>query len=415
MRSHTLGAPLACAAVSLGLFCMLHARGITIDPDGWAYWQGAVSIADGAGYRYFSGNPIIHWPPLYAIYLAAFVLLSGSNGATLIVANAILIFLQGYIWCFVFIKILSEGDTAVSPRTLYALPVALGVFIALSQQDVLADNLKYVFVPMMILATWNVFRSRSLHRLWQWSAICIVIACFLVLTHNNSIVFVVTGGILILIGLEHRWWRSAISVCVVIAPMIVALVIRHALGQAASHTIGISAGQYTPAEYVVQLIVGLGGLSVPGVAGQAVLFMAGVAAWIFALAILLVRKQEIRFLVSYAIISVFLTFMLFNVVWIRNEIIGRFTMILPLTLIGIMAFHLGSKIIRALFIYLIAIAILRTGTAAYRTTKSWEELGFPVSWIPWEASVSRSFHASHPIEIGGQLFVPPIGFEEPAR
>jgi hypothetical protein len=71
--------------------------------DDWAYWQGAVSMAEGKGFKYFSGNPIIAWPPLYFLYLAVSTKIVGPYGLTLISANALLIALQAFAWFQLFV------------------------------------------------------------------------------------------------------------------------------------------------------------------------------------------------------------------------------------------------------------------------------------------------------------------------
>ena len=65
--------------IALASYVVLHWSGIGLDPDSWAAWQAAVSILDGKGYSYFSGNPIHSWPPLYAVYLAAWIGILGPS------------------------------------------------------------------------------------------------------------------------------------------------------------------------------------------------------------------------------------------------------------------------------------------------------------------------------------------------
>src|SRR5262249_24841437 len=46
-------------------------HGIAITSDGWAYWQGSVSLLEGRGYTFlYYDVPIQAWPPLYSLYLA---------------------------------------------------------------------------------------------------------------------------------------------------------------------------------------------------------------------------------------------------------------------------------------------------------------------------------------------------------
>ena len=84
--------------IALASYVVLHWSGIGLDPDSWAAWQAAVSILDGKGYSYFSGNPIHSWPPLYAVYLAAWIGLLGPSALTLMISNAVLVVLQAGLW-----------------------------------------------------------------------------------------------------------------------------------------------------------------------------------------------------------------------------------------------------------------------------------------------------------------------------
>lgn len=77
--------------VAAALFILLHWQGIGLSGDGWALWQAAVSLGEGHGYRTFSGEPIVSWPPLYSVYLAFWNALLGPTGAGLVVANGVLI------------------------------------------------------------------------------------------------------------------------------------------------------------------------------------------------------------------------------------------------------------------------------------------------------------------------------------
>jgi hypothetical protein len=87
--------PLLAGTLAAFIYGLQHRTGIEINADGWAYWQGGQSIAEGLGYRNFSGDPIVAWPPLYSLYLSAWIKLCGSGAVVLGFANFLLIFMQG--------------------------------------------------------------------------------------------------------------------------------------------------------------------------------------------------------------------------------------------------------------------------------------------------------------------------------
>ena len=70
-----LAASISAGAIALASFAVLHVRGIGLNPDSWAYWEGAVSLCAGRGYTYFSGARIVEWPPLCSVYLAGWLML----------------------------------------------------------------------------------------------------------------------------------------------------------------------------------------------------------------------------------------------------------------------------------------------------------------------------------------------------
>jgi hypothetical protein len=88
--------PLLAGVLASLIYGLQHRTGIELNADGWAYWQGAQSIADGLGYRYFSGDPIDAWPPLYSLYLSTWIKLCGPEASVLILANIALVFTQAF-------------------------------------------------------------------------------------------------------------------------------------------------------------------------------------------------------------------------------------------------------------------------------------------------------------------------------
>jgi hypothetical protein len=114
IRSERMPAPpsettcFVAGAIAITSFVLLTWRGIALTPDGWAYWQGAVSIAEGRGYRLFSGGAITSWPALYSLYLSQWTLVMGPTGRGLIVASAVLVGAQAWLWCHVLQNIWYE-------------------------------------------------------------------------------------------------------------------------------------------------------------------------------------------------------------------------------------------------------------------------------------------------------------------
>ena len=215
---------LVAAVIALTSFALLNIRGIDLTPDGWAYWQGAVSLVEGTGFRYFSGNPIVAWPPLYSLYLAAWILVTGPTRLGLVIANAVLISIQAWLWCYVLLTIWCDtGDEpGLPPRLVVA--VYIGLFTASTQQGVLADVLKYTLAPLLLLATWKIHRTDAAVSSLQGTALAAVAGSLVLLAHHNGMALVGASAVLIGTTRVPRRWRDAATVATV--PLLVWAIVR---------------------------------------------------------------------------------------------------------------------------------------------------------------------------------------------
>src|ERR1700757_494628 len=96
--SHSRLTSAVAATTSLLAYVALHWTGTGMIADSWAYWEGAISLASGQGYTYFSGHRIEAWPPLYPAYLALWVVMAGPAGWVLTSATGVLVVLQAALW-----------------------------------------------------------------------------------------------------------------------------------------------------------------------------------------------------------------------------------------------------------------------------------------------------------------------------
>lgn len=71
-----------CAGLAMLIATAMLSIGITLGPDGWAYWEGSVSIIRGSGYSYFGGQTIVAFPPLFSMALSLAQSAFGVSGAT---------------------------------------------------------------------------------------------------------------------------------------------------------------------------------------------------------------------------------------------------------------------------------------------------------------------------------------------
>ena len=404
------------AVIALSAFALLNCRGIDLTPDGWAYWQGAVSLVEGKGYRYFSGNPIVAWPPLYSLYLAAWILVTGPTGLGLVIGNAFLISIQAWLWCYVLLTIWCDtGDEAgCLPRL--AVAVYIGLFTAVTQQGVLADVLKYSLAPLLLRATWEMRRTDASVSSAQGTALAAVAGSLALLAHSSSVVFIAASSVMIgTTKAPRRRWDAAIVATV---PLLVWAIVRQLMGQSGSHAIGVGVGHYDSTTYLRQLVRATGSLLAPNHHGLP--FLAVGAGLV--LTTVMVRRhagnQALRFAALFVGLSAAFTYALFNLVWVRDPIGERFLLFFPVILapLWILASARGPLAGFVACSLLILLPVLYwTGAGIWiRNTATFEDLGFPEGFAPRSARVSSSYPQGPPRETGTGLLLSPLAWEESA-
>jgi hypothetical protein len=405
------------AVIALGSFSVLHLRGIGLTPDGWAYWQGAVSLVAGRGYRYFSGARIVAWPPFYSLYLAAWLLAVGPTALSLIIANAALVAVQASFWCWTLLTIWRE-TTSGAPRAdaVAAVVVYLGLFIPINEQAVLADVLKYTLLPLLLMASWKAWNSMEAVGVVRWTALSAAAATILLLVHNNSIAFIAANSLLLFLGTGKRLHRALAAVVSGAVPMGIWIIVRHALQQDHSHFLGFGVGRYSAWMYTLQLLRGTGSLIVPDRRGAPFVAIAA-AVVLFGI---LVRRREgstaLFFGGAFVGTSVAVTYALFNVSWVHDPLTGRFLLFLPLVIIPLL-FLASADWNRAVFLISIAVVICPqfywTATSfAFKTKSSLQELEYPTRFVTPDARLSVDYRLGPPKRTGQGVVLAPSGREE---
>ena len=234
------------------IYALLHRTGIEVNADGWAYWQGAQSIADGTGYRYFSGDPIVAWPPLYSLYLSAWIKLGGSEAFVLILANGVLIFLQGVAWtllCFLFVKDRHQ------PGALKYVAAYIAVTISLYEGAVLAHNLFYTILPNFIGASWITIHQEG--RSGRYVALTCAVGVALVESHISGVVYVAATALMVIVlGTGGRQRRVVSALAILAIPVVALALTGWGLGQLDGHP--IEGGRFTLVQNLLQVAEGIG-------------------------------------------------------------------------------------------------------------------------------------------------------------
>jgi len=280
--NRTIGAAIA-PIFGLICFALLHWKRLGLTPDGWALWQGAVSLVEQRTYSYFSGTPILAWPPVYPLYLGLWILAFGPTALALVVANGVLMVVQVAAWNR-FARLIvdfPEGRQFAAHRIVLAAFIAL--FATINQRDVTSHNLAYTLLPFYLGAVWKYALGRSEKILPM-----LVLGAVLPLTHNMALAFVGAGAFVIAVHRPHSVHRVVVASLIVATAVASCLLVGVGFGFAAGHVIGLGRGRYILAEYFWQMAEGTGWLLAPAAHGLS--FVALIS--VLALASLLARNEK---------------------------------------------------------------------------------------------------------------------------
>ena len=412
VRSNLLGTTLV-FALSTVVFVALHWRGIPLSPDGWAYWQAAVSLANGSGYRDFSGAPLTAWPPLYSLYLSLWVRLLGATGVALIAANGLLVILQSIVWLLAIRRIWCVERERRYMHAALGIAAYIALYVPLTFQAAHSANLGLLCAGVMILATWMTSQSLNKQNQYCWLAISIAAATLSLLSHNVNLALVAGCASALLITRRNSPRDLAVAAGLLIVPIAVWLVVRWYLGQLGSHAVGISIANFSAMQYAVQIAFVVGNLMVPSAFGLPFLVSSGLLAWCFWALLGAAKYQQspaVRFTAGLVLISSGLTVLLFSLTSVTDPIGQRFVGWIPILIVPailIRATRLGVAV------FLIATACSLTPnihrfvifSAIHADLQPQREIGV---LFPIEALISPNYTSGGPVQTDrGLLIAPP--------
>lgn len=400
--------------VALLCYALLHWSGIGLDPDSWAAWQAAISMLDGKGYSYFSGNPIHSWPPLYALYLAAWIAVLGPTALTLMIANAALVVLQGVLWMHFARTITVESGRPVSTGSATVLSVYVGMFVALNEQSVFAHNLVYTILPVFLILVWRIVSAQS----WRPTRMLglLSLATVLMLTHISSLAFLAAAAAVIAVAKRLSIAALIAGAVLVVVPTAIWLTVQAALDQGGSHHVGLGAGRFGPLFYAVQLLDGPGSLLVPAKFGAQ--FVAMSLVWLAALAVARhPRTGGLRFGIAFVAFALLALYAIYNLSWIFSTLSGRLVLFVPLILVCLTYLAAVPTWPRAapaaLGVLIVASAYWMASWSARQFTADLAALNFPTDFVPPRAYISRDYRSGPPVPGPHGLLIAPSPFEEP--
>ncbi len=400
--------PLLAGALAALIYGLQHRMGIEINADGWAYWQGGQSIADGLGYRYFSGDPIVAWPPLYSLYLSTWIKLCGSKALVLNLSNVVLIFLQGVLWTLVYHYLYAvEPNYAIFRYITTYVGLYVALTIPLYEKQILAHNLLYTILPIFVITTWKKINNWG--RLGQCYTImtsCLGIS--LVETHISGIVYVAAAACLFAATPDDcRRDRMVAALVVLAVPLAAWILTAWWLAQIGGHP--IEGGRFSFMETLLQVSEGTSYFFLPRL-GRVIGLIALI---VFSGALLScfskLRSNQTSFVIAFSLIPLFLLVVAFSITWLNGFVSEpRHLLIVPLLVIPILVSYLAiSKSVG------MKAAALLVFLAPVSRTLFWSDSGTSDDFVPIYASISPIPGFGKTLNVNGKTLVGPIGWEEP--
>ncbi len=401
--------PLWCWPLLAGLIASLnygwrHRTGIEVNADGWAYWQGAQSIADGSGYRYFSGDPIIAWPPLYSLYLSTWIAPFGSEAIVLVFANSVLIFTQGLAWTFDYQCF--AGNRFEANRINYpAFYIALT--ISLYEGSVLAHELFYTILPFFIGSSWMTIHHDGRRQSHSMMLTC-ALGVALVESHISGLVYIAAAASFFFVRRKGGGrGRAAGALAILTIPSVAWIATAWRLGQFGGHP--LDGGRFSFLQTLSQMADGIGYFVLPS-SKQALGIVCSLAIFGVLLFRALEPKGERRlFVFIFTTISLALLAIAFSITWLNGFVSeSRHLLVVPLLAIPILISYLMSSRTVAMRVLAFSVFIM----PVTRTMNSDGSID-PQQWVPIHAAISPIPRFGRTVNVAGRMLVGPIRWEEP--
>jgi hypothetical protein len=197
----------------LALTMLIH--GPILTPDGWAYWEGSVSLLSGRGYRYFGGEYIRYWPPGLSVVLGGIQALLGVSGLSVSIAMVAAVATASALWAIAIDALLPEATPLI---TRGSGAVALTAGFACWGRELTAN----LFAVVLLGAVAALLTRGQRSSLMTWLAAVAIL--FLPLVHASMLVLMPavwlwaagSGDGSLLQGLRRAWWVPAAAAASVV-------------------------------------------------------------------------------------------------------------------------------------------------------------------------------------------------------
>lgn len=345
------------AAVIAGIFsAKILSHGVDMSPDGWVYWQGAVSILSGNGYSCFGGHPITVFPPFFSLYLAVIQQVVGVDGFGLTAAVVLLAIATTFVWTYLYILISNHKREALWIKIL--LTIFIATFIPYTYGCLLSETLSLMLLGLLLVIYTSYIINHSImtsntsitiNKTVVMLIMSIATLSALLLTRNAMIAFL--PGIAIIsyrsFQTEHKSKPLLFTILSVSIPCLIWISFLFILGQHHAHPISYAGGRFSPVAYIGQLIA--------GIADSVLSAKFGLLKWPLVLVTLyeftaytiksnMSTNPVEKVIMIPAIVGstgIIGLYVLFNITWIADTFNGRFIWFVPLIIMGTLAAKLS--------------------------------------------------------------------------
>ncbi len=326
---------LVLSATASAVLTMLFLRnGIIATADSWGLWEGAVSLLEKGRYEYIHGQPVLAWPPLFPVYLAAIQAVAGQTGRALIGASALLASLNALAWGRYALMLSEEAFGKRFGTPSAGLLAFVSTFSALCASMLSANFLLLALYGFCYCVFLRMLRAGDFKRYAAGGTALAALLTGAALTHNSAMA--VVAALSVTAGLRapgNRPRKAAVMLLVSVPPLAASVLVRALLGQAGSHP--LSGHFIDPSRRLNESLIGMGNFffNDPGV------WNALIGVVFFVLPVLLTavtwKNRSPRWLPA-VLLSAYLgfafLFVIFNSTYISNRLHGRFLWFLPLVL-----------------------------------------------------------------------------------
>lgn len=383
---------------------LLNRSGMPFSPDSWSLWQGAISLAEGRGYSYLSGTPIIAWTPLYSLYLALFTLMFGPFAASAFVANAILIALQASLWTCLAVILVSDGVRRRA-RFSYALTAFFtSLFLALNERGLSCISLLYLFLPIYLIC---ISLLKDELRLSRAFVILTLICSLLLLSHNMAIAMIAAGQTCYIVYSKAPLRsRAGVAIISLGFSVLIWIIVRHHFGQLGSHN--LFTGNNEPLGNLLRAPIEAMQLLTPhnffATSAFGILLIAGF--------VHIVRFSsglpDFSFPALFTAITICILSVIFALIYINDVVFGaRFILFAPLLFVPLIFFHaeaIGLRFFSIVVVILFPVLVGRVISMAFFV---------PHADTPMNTELSRALKCNEKKVVNGIIEVGPYGWEEP--